>query len=387
MRIPGIKPCRAVVAFPATSLLSAILLMAPSGSLQAHGAPVQEGKNVQPRLVIADQDGSGPGGSDMAALLVLLQSPRAKLLGITIVTGDMQRDAEVVHTLRLLESVGRTDVKVYPGAASPLLRTREWTQLQAELYGKVVWNGAWTADREHSTDAAIPIPEGAPLTKAAEEDAAHFLVRTVRQFPHKVTIYAAGPLTNIALAVRLEPHFAELAEELVLMGGSLSPRTNDPEFINNPRHEFNFWFDPEAASIVLNAPFPKITATTVDASVQTRLSGVLAALQSAKSPAARYLRRYAGATGPSDYAWDELAAAAWLDPAIVTQARDVYVDVDTSKGPSYGNALTWTENDKPALPHRLVHAQTDVDAKRLERDLIELYGAATPGAQSVRPLP
>src|SRR5947209_5557453 len=69
------------------------------------------------RLVIADQDASGPGGSDMMSLLVFLQSPQVNLLGITVVTGDSWRDPEVAHALRLLEIVGRTDVKVYRGAA------------------------------------------------------------------------------------------------------------------------------------------------------------------------------------------------------------------------------------------------------------------------------
>ncbi len=65
------------------------------------------------RYVIADQDASGPGGSDMMSLLVFLQSPKVNLLGITVVTGDSWRDPEVAHALRLLEIVGRTDVKVY----------------------------------------------------------------------------------------------------------------------------------------------------------------------------------------------------------------------------------------------------------------------------------
>ena len=66
----------------------------------------------------------------------------------------------------------------------------------------------------------------------------------VRKYPHEVTIYEGGPMTNLALAISLDPQFPELAQELVFMGGSLSPQTDNPEFANNPRHEFNFWFDP-----------------------------------------------------------------------------------------------------------------------------------------------
>jgi inosine-uridine nucleoside N-ribohydrolase len=213
------------------------------------------------------------------------------------------------------------------------------------------------------------------------------MVRMVHQYPHQVTIYAAGPLTNVALAQRLDPHFAELAQELLVMGGSLSPKTEAHEWYNLPRHEFNFWFDPEAASIVLNAPWPKITVTTVDASIQTKLSGVLEALKGASSPAAQYLIRYARHTGTSDFAWDELAAAAWLDPAIIRHERQVYMDVNISRGPGYGNTLTWSDYDKPILSHRLVHAQTDVDASRLEVDLKNLLMAPTRNANNPRPLP
>jgi inosine-uridine nucleoside N-ribohydrolase len=106
-----------------------------------------------------------------------------------------------------------------------------------------------------------PLKEGTPAIKAADEDAAHFLIRMLHKYPHQVTIYEGGPMTNLALAISLDPEFAELAEELVFMGGSLNPETSDPEFVSNPRHEFNFWFDPEAAEIVLRAHWRKITCT------------------------------------------------------------------------------------------------------------------------------
>ena len=79
-------------------------------------------------------------------------------------------------------------------------------------------------------------------------------------------------MTNSALAMAIEPEFPSLAEELVFMGGSLNPKTDDPEFMNTPRREFNLWFDPEAAHNVLLAPWKKIVCTTVDISVKTRLT-------------------------------------------------------------------------------------------------------------------
>src|SRR5271168_1983758 len=224
------------------------------------------------RKVIIDQDAAGPAGTDQQAILLLIQSPQTQVLGITVVTGDAWLTEEIAHTLRMLELIGRTDIPVVPGAEYPLVRTKEATELWEQRYGSVVWLGAWTPQYYHAPRALGAMPEGKPTTKPAEEDAAHFLVRMVRKYPHEVTIYEGGPMTNLALANAIDPHFAELAEGLVFMGGSLSPQTDDPEFVSNPRHEFNFWFDPDAAQIVLRAPWKKITCTPTDISVKTRLT-------------------------------------------------------------------------------------------------------------------
>jgi purine nucleosidase len=73
------------------------------------------------RKVIIDQDCAGPGGTDMQAVLALINSPQTEVLGITVLTGDAWRDEEVQHTLRLLEIIGRTDIPVVPGAIFPLV--------------------------------------------------------------------------------------------------------------------------------------------------------------------------------------------------------------------------------------------------------------------------
>jgi purine nucleosidase len=332
------------------------------------------------RYVIADQDASGPGGSDMMSLLVFLQSPDVRLLGITVVTGDAWRDEEVAHALRLVETVGRTDVKVYPGAAFPLVRTLAWTRQAKKLYGAASFEGAYSDRRtEKPWDTIPPMREGEPTTHAAAEDAPHFMVRMVHKYPHQVTIYAAGPLTNVALAIRLDPHFAELAQELVVMGGSIVPDTQAAEWTNNPRHEFNFWFDPEAASIALEAPWAKITTTTIDVSLKTRPDPeVLDGLAKAHSPAAEYVTKYTHRPVMINYLWDELAAAAWLDPTLITGERYVYMDVNTERGPNYGDTLTWAEEYKPALPLNKVHAQMNVDLPRLQKYLVDLLAHPAP---------
>src|SRR5580658_51873 len=77
------------------------------------------------RKIIINEDCSGPGGSNMQTLALLIQSPKVEVLGITVVSGDQWREEEVAHTLRLLEILGRTDIPVFKGALFPLVRTRE----------------------------------------------------------------------------------------------------------------------------------------------------------------------------------------------------------------------------------------------------------------------
>lgn len=335
----------------------------------------------QNRYVVVDQDAIGPAGTDMNSILVFLQSPNVNVLGITVVTGDGWRNEEVAHTLRLLELVGRTEIPVVPGMDRPMIRTKQWTALWEQTYGKVLYQGAWTSPRSsHNADEVPNLPEGNPKIKAATEDAAHFLIRMVHKYPHQVTIYAAGPMTNIATAIICDPEFASLAQELVIMGGSINPHTDDPEYLDSPRHEFNLWFDPEASTIALHAPWPKISATTVDVSIETHLTQeMLAEISKSHEPAAQYIGRYT--QKPGDYLWDELAAAAWLDPSLITRERYVYMDVSVDKGISYGDTLVWMDRDKPSINLQKVHVQMDVDWPKFQKMFIQLMSASTPNTR------
>jgi len=324
------------------------------------------------------------------AMMSLLESPQVKVLGITIVTGDAWRDEEVLHTLRMLELTGHTDVPVAPGAAFPLVRTQKETYLSESLDGRQTYLGAWreapavtaadatqgTADRPkpHGPYEIPPMPEGQPTTKAIDEDAAHFLVRQVRAHPHEVTIYAAGPLTNIALAIAIDPEFASLTKGIALMGGSLNPQTEDPEFATNPRHEFNLWFDPEAAHIVLRANWPRIDVTTADVSLKAPFSKeMLDTIAKSTTKAAKYITAW---SQDRYFMWDEFAALSWVDPTLVTKENKVYLDVDLSRGPNYGDTLTWNESLKPETGVRLVHAQMDLDLPRFQKMFVELMTGA-----------
>src|ERR1700680_487081 len=96
------------------------------------------------RKIIIDQDAAGPAGSDQQSMMLLIQSRQTEVLGITVVTGDQWLKAEVAHTLRMLELIGRTDITVVPGAEYPLVRRKEETELWEQRYGSVGWLGAWT---------------------------------------------------------------------------------------------------------------------------------------------------------------------------------------------------------------------------------------------------
>jgi len=340
-----------------------------------------QGYAQQRRKVIINQDCSGPGGSNMQTLLTLIQSPLVEVLGITVVSGNQWRDEEISHTLRLLELIGRTDIPVVPGAVFPLVHRRNEAILWQARYGKVDFAGAWDDRWWHEPFVIPKLPEGEPNTKPADEDAAHFLVRMVHKYPHEVTIYEGGPMTNLALANAIDPHFAELAEELVFMGGSLSPQTGDPEFASSPRHEFNFWFDPEAAKSVLAAPWKKIVCTPVDISVKTRITdAMIAEINKSNSPAAQYVVKFFMKDQGGFYMWDELAAAAWIDPTLITRKEIRYMSVDIDQGAAYGNTLTWTDKDNPKLGERLVEIQMDLDLARFNRMFVELMKAPTPPA-------
>jgi purine nucleosidase len=339
--------------------------------------------------VIVDQDARGPATTDMQSILIFLQSDRFDVLGITTVSGDQWVREETQRTLRLLEIAGRTDVPVAQGAEFPLLNSKEESERWEALYGKFGYKGCWSdfskrpegtppAFREgyHEPDVIPPLVEGSPHIKALDETAAHFIVRMVHQYPGEVVIWAGGPLTNIALALRLDPEVATLAKELVLMGSGMYANNGGISGIDG-RREFNWWFDPEAVRIAMRAPWKKITITPIDISVKTVVNpAVRAAIAKADTPVARYLTQFS----VESFMWDELSAAAMVDPSIITGQKQLYVDIDVDHGPSYGETLFWGPGTELPSYERIATVQFDLDTQKLYDLYVKLMTQPTRAA-------
>ena len=389
------KPSRSLRIARALALLGALLIaqLAGAGTAPAHAA----GADTRP-MVIFDQDTFGPGGSDMQSTLMLLQDKDVNLLGVTVVTGDGWRNEEVAHLLRLLQIAHRTSVQVYPGAVYPLLNTPARSLAWQKLYGHYFYNGAYMAHwpSEDTSDFTPlhptrpywvpPLPEGEPTIHAARENAASFLVRMVNEYPHEITIIAAGPMTDLALAVRLDPRFASLARQLIFMGGSFNPKPADNVFAqendNTPRREFNMRFDPEAASIVLHQPWKKITEVPIDATNPTLMShGLLKEVAAGKAPFDHYLGRF-GQVYPL---WDETAVAVWLEPSLIEREKTLRVDIDTSFTANYGSTLSWPAGSHAALAGQPVHVVFAVNVPKLDSLVVKLLTAAQPISLQQKP--
>ena len=331
--------------------------------------------------VIVDQDARGPGTSDQQAILVFLQSEKFEVLGITTVSGDQWVKEETQHVLRLLEIAERTEVPVVQGAEFPLLNSKEETERWEGLYGKLEYKGCWTerfaAQRStiyeepyHTPDVVPPMREGEPHIRALPGTAAEFIVRLVHKYPGEVVLWAGGPLANYALALKLDPAVATLAKEFVLMGGGLYADKGaiDAGAID-ARREFNWWFDPEAARIVLRAPWKKLTITPIDISVKTRYTPEMkSAISKAGTAITQYLDKYS----LSGYMWDEIAGAALIDPSIITGQKQLYMDIDVDHGASYGKTLFWDLSAQVPPYLRLANVQFDIDAEKFYRLYVDL---------------
>jgi inosine-uridine nucleoside N-ribohydrolase len=184
-----------------------------------------------PRKIIIDTD---PGIDDALAIYYALAAPELELVGLTTIFGNCETPLSTTNALRLLEIAGRGDIPVAEGAHAPLV---------------VPFGGA--ADFVHGADGQGDINLPAPTTSKHPLPAAQFIVEMVNRSPEPITLVPIGPLTNIALALALDPTLERKLGGIVLMGGNAFAPGNI-----SPAAEANILGDPEAAERVFRTHVP-----------------------------------------------------------------------------------------------------------------------------------
>jgi purine nucleosidase len=294
-----------------------------------------------PEKIIIDCD---PGHDDALAIMLALASPELEVLGITVTYGNVGLENTTRNAL-IVRELCRSSVPVLAGADRPLLRERI------------------SAESVHGTSGLdgpeLPEPRGGLETKRAAE----FIIESVLANPDQVTLVPVGPLTNIALAMRLEPRIVPQIKRIVLMGGDV--------FLGNwtPAAEFNIVCDPHAAKIVFGSGAPiamfglnvthQVLATpprverlrALGTGVADTTVGLLEFFKLA------YNRRY-GFDGPALH--DPCTIAYLINPALFA-LKSMNVQIETSEGPSFGRTVCdyWGVTGQPANAEVAIRADAD----------------------------
>jgi len=289
--------------------------------------------------VIFDTD-SGLFGDDGAVLVMLMRSPqRANIAGITVVAGNVWPEQGSEYMFHILDLLKRPQPPLYAGAQTPLIHTAGMAREYARRWGALEFAGAF------DDDPAVVKP--APRTKLTgrkpREDAVDFIISTIERQPGAVTFLELGPMTNLALALRMRPDIETKIRRLVFMGGNVHVPGNA-----SPSAEFNFWFDPEAAQIVLRSRIPQKVMFGLDiCNTAPVKKAQFDRIANAHTPISDLYREDLGNRYPgflqhpaaSAYMWDSLAAAWLLDPGFVTKSEVGYLDVLTAWGKFYGSTV------------------------------------------------
>lgn len=305
------------------------------------------------KSVIIDAD---PGIDDAAAILLALASPELSVEAITTVYGNGPVEASTRNARRILHAAGRQDVPVYSGAARPLLRDPS--------------PGWASAVHGHDAlgDAGIPDPPNKPdLLKGRQ--AALEIVQRVMNAPGNMTLLALGRMTNIALALALEPRLASWVDEIVLMGGAIGVPGNV-----SPVASANLYEDPEAAAMVYSsgAPLVQVGLDVCDrveiSSRQLNQIGkantAAARLLAAATPCLQtYYRSRGLLADPNGVRYNDLPAAAYaIDPTLFS-TQEFYVSIETHSPMTRGQTVADRRNISGRSPN--VKVCMEVDAARL----------------------
>ncbi|HTU29824.1 MAG TPA: nucleoside hydrolase [Solirubrobacteraceae bacterium] len=294
------------------------------------------------RRVVIDCD---PGHDDAVALLLAAGDPRLDLLGITTVAGNQTLD-RVTHNARVIATVaGLSDVPIVAGSVRPLVRE---LRTAPEIHG------------ESGLDGPPPIE---PTVALSAGHGAQFIAEAVLADSGRVTVVPTGPLTNVALALRMYPEIAGAVERVVLMGGSYT-RGN-----TTPAAEFNIYVDPEAADAVFAAGWD-LTMIGLDVThLALYTPQVGERLAQIDTRAARWMAelltffgetyRTSGRMGAPPI-HDAVAVASVIDPSLVT-TRDGRVEIETAGRLTRGMTVVDFEATAETGSH---HIGVDLDAER-----------------------
>ncbi|MDE2855992.1 MAG: nucleoside hydrolase [Chloroflexota bacterium] len=198
-----------------------------------------------PRKIIIDTD---PGVDDSMAIFFALCSPELDVIGLTTIFGNVHTELATKNALRQLEIAGRAEIPVAQGAVDALAQPFE---------GPVPF--------VHGEDGQGDIFAPDPAGTAIDLSAAQFIIEQLRAHPGEITLVPVGPLTNIALALRLEPRIADWVDEVVLMGGNALVPGNA-----SPAGEANIRNDPEAADVVFGADW-QVTMVGLDVTLRVHM--------------------------------------------------------------------------------------------------------------------
>lgn len=334
--------------------LAALLCLTAAPTAQ----PVARSTAPPAQKIIFDTDFAFPPQDDAMSLFFVLNSPELDVLGITTVAGNRSLNVANADVLKILETTGRTSIPVYSGAAAPLLHQgTDWDTKR---------HGGWYTNEPSRTP-----PGGFATTKTLESvSAIDFLVKTVMKQPGQVTILAIGPLTNIAMAMRMEARFAANVKQLVIMGGAIASLA-DGGGNHTPNAEFNFYVDPEAAQIVLRSGIP-IVLSPLNVSRKARFTKAdYDRLVAVDTPITRLIRDNVGpgyVERPDRIAlmYDQVAAVTLLAPELI-KTVELFVDVDISPGPNYGVSVGGREPWPGGERAGKMQVQTDLDWDRFIR--------------------
>ena len=323
--------------------------------------------------VILDCD---TGSDDAVAILTAVLSPRIELLGISTVAGNKEIGFTTDNTLRVVDML-RSNTPVYRGC---------WTSMVAKLlpsrHGDYDGMTGVSAEKKDAKGEVISyhhdcLPMPAPTSKEQPEHGVWWLIDTLMKSEGDITLIPTGPLTNIGMALRLEPRIAGKIKQIIFMGGGFKV------FNATSAAEFNIWADPEAAQIVLTSGVKKITMVPLDATHQANFTRQdEAELRAIGTPLAiavadlldERITAY-NAYQPQDLPdsaplHDALCVAYLLDPEVLTDIRFMRVDVDMGGGFADGQTIC----DTRAFPDRPrnCHVTLGADRVRFSRMIIDL---------------